>query len=101
MPPKAARNDSKTDLQQSDWYFENGLLAYTATFHSKRSHYCGSGCRHCPYEPKHVEGNRKVVTCPLIGAIHHRVISMTLFDKGDSVLKRMASTRSSLDAVEH
>ena len=45
---------------QPDYYFENGLLVYTAAYHLKRGHCCGSGCRHCPYEPRHVEGTTKV-----------------------------------------
>ena len=45
---------------QRDYYFENGLLVYTAAYHLKRGSCCGSGCRHCPYEPRHVEGTRKV-----------------------------------------
>ena len=44
---------------QPDSYFERGLVVYTAAYHLKRGVCCGSGCRHCPYEPKHVEGNRK------------------------------------------
>jgi hypothetical protein len=52
----------KTAAAQPDSYFENGLLVYTAAYHLKRGSCCGSGCRHCPYEPKHVEGNTKV--CP-------------------------------------
>lgn len=47
-------------LQQPDWYFENSLLVYTAAYHLKRGYCCGSGCRHCPYEPRHVEGNTQV-----------------------------------------
>ena len=43
-----------------DYYFENGLLVYTAAYHLKRGSCCGSGCRHCPYEPRHVEGTKKV-----------------------------------------
>ena len=49
--------DPETVPQEPDWYFENGLLVYTAAYHLKRGSCCGSGCRHCPYEPKHVEGN--------------------------------------------
>jgi len=45
---------------QADFYFENGLLVYTAAYHLKRGSCCGSGCRHCPYEPRHVEGTRTV-----------------------------------------
>jgi hypothetical protein len=45
---------------QPDYYFENGLLVYTAAYHLKRGYCCGSGCRHCPYKPRHVEGTRTV-----------------------------------------
>ncbi|MEI6505970.1 MAG: DUF5522 domain-containing protein [Planctomycetota bacterium] len=45
---------------QPDFYFENGLLVYSAAHHLKRGHCCGCGCRHCPYSPPHVEGNTKV-----------------------------------------
>ena len=45
---------------QPAFYIENGLLVYTAAYHLKRGFCCGSGCRHCPYEPRHVEGTRKV-----------------------------------------
>jgi len=51
---------------ESDWYFENGMLVYTAAFHLNRGYCCGSGCRHCPYEPKHVTGNTQIgrlMTC--------------------------------------
>ena len=46
--------------EQPDSYIENGLLVYTEAYHLKRGACCGSGCRHCPYEPKHVEGNTQV-----------------------------------------
>ena len=39
-----------------DFYIENGLVVYTAAYHLKRGSCCGSGCRHCPYEPRHVAG---------------------------------------------
>lgn len=42
------------------YYFENGLLVYTAAYHLERGSCCGSGCRHCPYEPKHIQGNTQV-----------------------------------------
>jgi len=48
------------DYSQRDYYFENALLVYTAAYHLKRGYCCGSGCRHCPYEPRHVEGTKKV-----------------------------------------
>ena len=42
---------------QPDYYFENGLLVYTAAFHFKRGSCCGSGCRHCPVVPLHLKEN--------------------------------------------
>ena len=45
--------------QQPDFYVEKGLLVYTAAHHLKRGFCCGSGCRHCPYEPRHLQGSRK------------------------------------------
>ncbi|MFM7135764.1 MAG: DUF5522 domain-containing protein [Planctomycetota bacterium] len=45
---------------QADFYLDNGLLVFTAAYHLKRGSCCGSGCRHCPYEPKHVAGNTEV-----------------------------------------
>jgi hypothetical protein len=60
MPAEAPDNDDKKAPPEPDWYLENGLLVYTAAFHLKRGFCCGSGCRHCPYEPKHVEGNTQV-----------------------------------------
>ena len=32
-----------------DFYFENGLIVFTAAYHKRRGYCCGSGCRHCPY----------------------------------------------------
>lgn len=45
---------------EPDSYIENGLLVYTAAYHLKRGTCCGSGCRHCPYEPPHVKGTTQV-----------------------------------------
>ena len=58
--PNPTSIPKKYDPTLPDYYFENGLLVYTAAFHLKRGYCCGSGCRHCPYEPKHVEGTTKV-----------------------------------------
>ena len=43
-----------------DAYVEDGLLVYTAAYHLKRGFCCGSGCRHCPYDPRHIEGTTQV-----------------------------------------
>jgi hypothetical protein len=55
QPPE---NPSRPEL---DFYLEpGGVVVFTAAYHLKRGSCCGSGCRHCPYEPKHVEGNTQV-----------------------------------------
>jgi hypothetical protein len=57
MPPPEPDKDSKTTPEQPDSYLENGLLVFAAIHHLKRGYCCGSGCRHCPYEPRHLQGN--------------------------------------------
>ncbi len=37
-----------------DFYYENGLMVFTETYHQKRGYCCGSLCRHCPF-PKEVQ----------------------------------------------
>ncbi len=36
-------------VEETDFYFENGLMVLTAHFLKKRGYCCGNGCRHCPY----------------------------------------------------
>lgn len=36
---------------------ETGYRVFTTFFLKKRNMCCGSMCRHCPYEPKHVGGS--------------------------------------------
>ena len=43
-----------------DYYLEDGRYVFTAHFHLMRGYCCGSGCRHCPYLPKHNKGNTEV-----------------------------------------
>jgi hypothetical protein len=31
------------------FYYENGLMVFTETYHLLRGYCCNSGCRHCPY----------------------------------------------------
>jgi len=39
------------------YYLEIGKVVFTPKYHIDRGYCCGSGCRHCPYEPKHIKGN--------------------------------------------
>jgi hypothetical protein len=60
MPTEQPTPTGKLSEPQPASYFENGLLVYTAAYHLNRGYCCGSGCRHCPYDPRHVEGNKQV-----------------------------------------
>ncbi len=43
-------NRQEAELKEGlDYYVENGLLVFTASFLQKRGYCCESGCRHCPY----------------------------------------------------
>ena len=45
-------------VEGEDFYWENGYLVFTSAYHLKRGFCCGSGCRHCPYEPQWTKGAR-------------------------------------------
>ena len=38
------------------YYMDGERVVFTALFHIQRGQCCGSGCRHCPYDPKHTKG---------------------------------------------
>jgi hypothetical protein len=42
------------------YYLENGRVVFTPEYHLQRGDCCGSGCRHCPYEPKYIKGNKNI-----------------------------------------
>ena len=44
-------------LEKGDYYMEDGKLVFTEQFHLRKGKCCHNGCRHCPYEPKHIKGN--------------------------------------------
>ncbi|MBS4055730.1 MAG: hypothetical protein KKD74_11185 [Bacteroidetes bacterium] len=41
-----------------DYYMENGYRVMKSEFLIRRGYCCGNGCRHCPYMPRHLKGNR-------------------------------------------
>ena len=53
-------SNKEPEKTHSDYYFENGYLVFTEYFLFKRGICCGSGCRHCPYEPRYNKGNRQL-----------------------------------------
>lgn len=43
-----------------DYYLENGKIVYTEQYLKKRGTCCGSGCRHCVFEPPYSKGNKNL-----------------------------------------
>jgi hypothetical protein len=39
---------------------EGERVVFTALFHLLRGQCCGTGCRHCPFDPKHKKGNQEI-----------------------------------------
>ena len=37
-------------LEGEDYYWEGGMIVFTASYHRRRGYCCESGCRHCPYK---------------------------------------------------
>lgn len=49
-----AKNPKAPLVEGEDYYVENGLYVFTASYLKRRGYCCGSSCRHCPY-PKETE----------------------------------------------
>ena len=43
-------------VEGEDFYWEGGFIVFTRLYHLKRGYCCGSGCRHCPYQPRWTKG---------------------------------------------
>ena len=52
--------ENQNQILPSDYYVENNRVVFTEEYHIRRGVCCGSynGCRHCPYEPKGIKGNK-------------------------------------------
>ena len=48
-PRDTERTVAPAPLEPDDFYYENGLMVFTAAYHLKRGYCCHSGCRHCPF----------------------------------------------------
>ena len=47
---------SKKFIENVHYYIDGERIVFTERFHIERGQCCGSGCRHCPYDPKHKKG---------------------------------------------
>ncbi|MBL7969967.1 MAG: hypothetical protein JNL03_00490 [Prolixibacteraceae bacterium] len=51
----------ETTVEGVDYYMSpEGYRVMTELYLVKRGYCCSNGCRHCPYSPKAVKGNRKL-----------------------------------------
>lgn len=48
-PRTGEREIVPAPLKPEDFYYENGLIVFTAAYHLRRGYCCNSGCRHCPF----------------------------------------------------
>jgi len=46
-------------IEGEDYYREGDFLVFTRLYHLKRGYCCGSGCRHCPYDPRWTSGETR------------------------------------------
>ena len=46
--------------EDEDFYWEGDFIVFTRVYHLKRGYCCGSGCRHCPYDPRWTSGETTV-----------------------------------------
>ena len=44
-------------IEHVHYYKDGDRVVFTSLFHLERGQCCGSGCRHCPYEPQYKKGN--------------------------------------------
>ena len=50
----------KDFIEKIHYYLENGKIVFTEQYHINRGFCCGKGCRHCPYKPQHIKGNKEL-----------------------------------------
>ena len=55
-PAQLSNMKTKKYIENKHYYLEGERVVFTALFHIERGQCCGSGCRHCPYDPKHTKG---------------------------------------------
>lgn len=47
-------------VEREDFYREGDFIVFTRPYHLKRGYCCGSGCRHCPYDPRWTSGSTAI-----------------------------------------
>ena len=47
-------------INEVHYYLDNGKIIMTELYHKSRGYCCGKDCRHCPFDPKCVEGTTNI-----------------------------------------
>lgn len=57
---RAAREKIQQLREGADFYWEGRAMVFTSDYHQRRGSCCGTGCRHCPYDPPWIKDNQKI-----------------------------------------
>ncbi|HZU22111.1 MAG TPA: DUF5522 domain-containing protein [Terriglobales bacterium] len=49
---RARTGETQKLVEGVDFYYEGAYMVFTAEYLRRRGYCCGSGCRHCPYDPQ-------------------------------------------------
>ena len=47
-------------IEGTDYYLEDGRVVFTSKYLAEKEICCGTGCRHCPYIPRHAKDNKNL-----------------------------------------
>lgn len=61
---RVAKEKIQKLIEGEDFYWNGGFMVFTRAYHLKRGSCCGTGCRHCPYEPQWIKGTTTVARQP-------------------------------------
>ncbi|MDB5121740.1 MAG: hypothetical protein JWN56_2958 [Sphingobacteriales bacterium] len=48
-------------IENEDFYWENGFMVFTESYHLKRGHCCKNKCRHCPWKFGQTQNDIKAI----------------------------------------
>lgn len=53
-------SNRKEFIEGIDYYLEDGRVVFTSKYLAEKGICCGTGCRHCPYIPRHAKDNKNL-----------------------------------------
>jgi hypothetical protein len=60
MNPTTKGETKEKSKEGIHYYNEGGYRVFTAEYHRVRGYCCGSGCRHCPFEPRYEKNSKNL-----------------------------------------